>query len=127
MTPSSRTPRPAGSPAYYLGRPASLWIAAAHQRRPATTPAPRRVGGPPAAGVPAVDPGEAYRRATGAGMVVHRADPLNAETPLTALAGADLAPHDRFYVRNHFGIPDLDPATWRLQVGGLAGRPRSLS
>ena len=68
MNPASHTPRPAGSPAYYLGRPASMWIAAAHQGRPA-------------AGVPVVDPAEAYRQATGAGLVVHRADPLNAETP----------------------------------------------
>ena len=127
MNPNSRTPRPAGSPAYYLGRPASLWIAAAHHGRPAASPAPRRAGGPPAAGVPVVDPGEAHRQATGAGLVVHRADPLNAETPLAALTGTLLAPVDRFYVRNHFGIPDLDPATWRLEVGGLADRPLSLS
>ena len=81
MISSSCTPRPAGSPAYYLGRPASLWIAAAHHGRPAATPAPRRAGALPAAGVPVVDPGEAHRQATGAGLVVHRADPLNAETP----------------------------------------------
>ena len=126
MTANQHTPRPPGSPAYYLGRPASLWIAAARRRRRAAG-TPRPPGGPPTAGVPVVDPGEAYRQATGAGLVAHRADPLNAETPLTALTGADLAPDDRFYVRNHFGIPDLDPATWRLDVGGLAGRPRSLS
>jgi len=88
MNPNSRTPRPAGSPAYYLGRPASLWIAAAHHGRPAASPAPRRAGGPPTASVPVVDPGEAYRQATGAGLVVHRADPLNAEMPLAALTGA---------------------------------------
>jgi len=74
-----------------------------------------------------VDPAKAYGQATAAGLVVHRADPLNAETPLTALTGADLGPGDRFYVRNHFGIPHLDPATWRLAVGGLAVRPLSLS
>ena len=126
MIPGSHAPRPAGSPAYYLGRPARLWIAAAHRRRPAAAGTPRPPGGPPAAGVPVVGPGEAYRQATGAGLVVHRADPLNAETPLTALTAAALAPDDRFYVRNHFGIPDLDPATWRLQVGGLADGPLSL-
>jgi hypothetical protein len=87
MIPGSRAPRPAGSPAYYLGRPARLWIAAAHRRRPAAAGTPR----PPAAGVPVVDPGEAFRQATGAGLVVHRADPLNAEAPLTALTRADLS------------------------------------
>src|SRR5215468_2042984 len=126
MTANQHTPRPPGSSAYYLGRPASLWIAAARRRRRAAG-TPRPPGGPPTAGVPVVDPAKAYGQATAAGLVAHRADPLNAETPLTALTGADLAPDDRFYVRNHFGIPDLAPATWRLEVGGLAGRPLSLS
>jgi DMSO/TMAO reductase YedYZ molybdopterin-dependent catalytic subunit len=78
-------------------------------------------------GGPIVDPGEACRQAADAGLVVHRADPLNAETPQAALAGTTAVASDRFYVRNHFAIPDLDPATWRLQVGGLAGRPLSLT
>jgi len=57
---------------------------------------------------------------------VHRADPLNAETSLGVLWGGTVVPTDRFYVRNHFGIPALDAATWRLEVGGLAGQPLSL-
>jgi hypothetical protein len=88
-----------------------LWIAAAHRRRRPAAGPPRRPRVLPAAGVPVVDPGQACRQAAGAGLVVHRADPLNAETPLTALTGAAPVPGDRFYVRNHFGIPDLDPAT----------------
>lgn len=36
-------------------------------------------------------------------------------------------PNAHFYVRNHFQIPALDPATWRLTVGGLVERPLSLS
>jgi DMSO/TMAO reductase YedYZ molybdopterin-dependent catalytic subunit len=35
-------------------------------------------------------------------------------------------PSARFYVRNHFGIPDLDPASWRLHVGGLVERHLTL-
>ena len=31
-------------------------------------------------------------------------------------------PNARFYVRNHFQIPILDPASWRLSVGGLVER-----
>jgi hypothetical protein len=59
-----RTDRPAGAPAYYLGRPASLWIAATRQRHWAAR-TPRPTDGPPAAGAPAVDPGQALRQATG--------------------------------------------------------------
>ena len=43
MTAAPRPARPHGAPAYYLGRPASWWIAAAVGRR-------RRPGGPSAAG-----------------------------------------------------------------------------
>lgn len=128
MTPTWRPARPAGAPAYYLGRPASWWTAAAgrqHHRAAAGTA--RQAGRLPVPGVRVVDPGEACQQATGAGLVVHRADPLNAETPLPMLAGAALGPGHRFYVRNHFGIPDLDPATWRLEVGGQAWSPLSLS
>ena len=43
MTAAPRPARPHGAPAYYLGRPASWWIAAAVGRR-------RRPSGPSAAG-----------------------------------------------------------------------------
>jgi DMSO/TMAO reductase YedYZ molybdopterin-dependent catalytic subunit len=36
-------------------------------------------------------------------------------------------PNAHFYVRNHFDIPDLDPAIWRLAVKGRVERPLSLS
>jgi DMSO/TMAO reductase YedYZ molybdopterin-dependent catalytic subunit len=81
---------------------------------------------PAAAGV-RIDPNAACRQAQSAGLIVHKTDPLNAETPLTVLAGQAIVPSGQFYVRNHFGIPALDPLTWRLEVGGLAGRPLALS
>lgn len=56
------------------------------------------------------------------GLLVRSADPLNCETPLSALGSGLVVPNARFYVRNHFGIPVLDPASWRLDVGGLVGR-----
>ena len=77
--------------------------------------------------VPAVDPDEACQGALDAGLVVHRAHPLNAETSIPALIGGVVMPNAHFYVRNHFQIPDLDPAAWRLQVTGLVDRPLSLS
>ena len=77
--------------------------------------------------VPAVDPEEACQDAIEAGLVVHRAYPLNCETSIPALVGGVVMPSAHFYVRNHFQIPDLDPSTFRLAVGGLVERPLSLS
>lgn len=61
-----------------------------------------------------------------AGLLVRSAYPLNCETPLPALADGLVVPNARFYIRNHFGIPRLDPASWRLEVGGLVERRLSL-
>jgi DMSO/TMAO reductase YedYZ molybdopterin-dependent catalytic subunit len=77
--------------------------------------------------IPALDPEEACQSAIDGGLVVHRAHPLNCETSLSALVGGVVMPNVRFYVRNHFQIPKLDPANWRLNVGGLVDRPLSLS
>jgi DMSO/TMAO reductase YedYZ molybdopterin-dependent catalytic subunit len=76
--------------------------------------------------VRAVDPEEACMAALAAGLVARRAYPLNCETPLPALTGGVVMPNARFYVRNHFGIPDLDPGRWRLRVRGLVERPLTL-
>ena len=77
--------------------------------------------------VPALDPEGACQQAIDAGLVVHRAHPLNCETSIPALIGGVVMPNARFYVRNHFQIPTLDPAAFRLSVGGLVDRPMSLS
>jgi DMSO/TMAO reductase YedYZ molybdopterin-dependent catalytic subunit len=75
-----------------------------------------------------VDPQEALRRAREAGLVVHDEDPLNCETPIHVLAeNTAVTPNSRFYLRNHFSIPRLEPATFRLTVDGLVERPLSLS
>ena len=76
---------------------------------------------------PTLSPEEAWQQAIDAGMVVHRAHPLNCETAIPALIGGMVMPNPRFYVRNHFQIPRLDPSTWRLNVVGLVERPLSLS
>jgi sulfite oxidase len=59
-------------------------------------------------------------------MVVHVEEPFNAETPAAALA-ATLTPLDAFYVRNHGPVADLDPARYRLAVGGLVDRELALT
>jgi DMSO/TMAO reductase YedYZ molybdopterin-dependent catalytic subunit len=76
--------------------------------------------------VPALDPEEACQDAIDAGLVVHRAHPLNGETSIPALIGGVVMPNARFYVRNHFQIPVLDAPAFRLDVAGLVERPLSL-
>ena len=36
-------------------------------------------------------------------------------------------PKDQFYTIQHYGHPEVDPATFRLKVSGLVDRPKSLS
>jgi DMSO/TMAO reductase YedYZ molybdopterin-dependent catalytic subunit len=82
---------------------------------------------PVTSGVPALDPEEACQEAIDAGLMVHRAHPLNCETSIPALVGGVVMPNARFYVRNHFQIPALDPETFRLTMSGLVERSLSLS
>ena len=68
----------------------------------------------------------ASHRAIDEGLVMHRVQPLNAETRVPNLIGG-LVPNAHFYVRNHFEMPLLDPVDWRLNVGGQVERPLTLS
>jgi rhodanese-related sulfurtransferase/DMSO/TMAO reductase YedYZ molybdopterin-dependent catalytic subunit len=77
--------------------------------------------------VPALEPGEAHRQAAEHGMVVHRDDPLNVETSISALIGGVVMPNARFHVRNHFRTPAIDTGTWTLEITGLVERPLALS
>ncbi|MFE2997692.1 sulfite oxidase [Nocardia sp. NPDC059246] len=72
--------------------------------------------------IPWISPRSAHRQAVAAGLVVMCRDPLNAETPVSELGGG-VTPNARFYKRNHFRIPDLDPADWRLRVTGRVTHP----
>lgn len=54
-------------------------------------------------------------------LVIVEREPLNAETPMEALA-EPLTPADLFYVRNHFAVPSLDLSAWRLRVEGAVER-----
>jgi sulfane dehydrogenase subunit SoxC len=50
----------------------------------------------------------------------------NKAMPLEGLR-YDVTPVGMHYTLIHYDIPAVDPATWRLEVGGLVGRPLSLS
>jgi sulfite oxidase len=62
-----------------------------------------------------------------ADVIVHELEPFNAETGLAALAEGPVTASDAFYVRGHGAVPEIDPATWRLQVRGLVERELDLS
>jgi len=63
----------------------------------------------------------------GADLVVRRADPLNCEVRLSRLVDGVVTPNDRFYIRNHFPVPAIDPERWRLRVHGLVTEPLEIS
>lgn len=54
------------------------------------------------------------------------AEPENSETPLDRVSSW-VTPNRFFFVRNHFPIPAIDLATWRLTLGGCVERPRDWS
>jgi DMSO/TMAO reductase YedYZ molybdopterin-dependent catalytic subunit len=74
----------------------------------------------------ALDPEDACQQSIEAGLVVHRAHPLNCETSIPDLLGGVVMPSAHFYVRNHFQIPKLNPDEYALAVSGLVDRPLSL-
>jgi DMSO/TMAO reductase YedYZ molybdopterin-dependent catalytic subunit len=75
--------------------------------------------------VPEADPDQLWQEALAAGLIGRSKDPLNCElTP--PMLGGDVTPERRFFRRNHFPMPVLDPASWRLAVGGLVREPLSL-
>src|SRR5258708_18454293 len=76
--------------------------------------------------VPAANPEQERLVAAQAGLAVNEAEPLNCETPPSVLGG-EVTPTARFYRRNHFPMPVLDEAPWRLGVSGMVDRPLRLS
>jgi DMSO/TMAO reductase YedYZ molybdopterin-dependent catalytic subunit len=59
-------------------------------------------------------------------LVVVTADPFNAETQLENQPGV-LTPNPAFYVRNHFALPRIDLAGWRLTIDGEVASPLALT
>jgi DMSO/TMAO reductase YedYZ molybdopterin-dependent catalytic subunit len=82
---------------------------------------------PASVDVPTLDPEEACQQAIDAGMVVHRAHPLNCETSLAALVGGVVMPNARFYMRNNFHMPNLEAEPFRIAIGGLVERAQSFT
>ena len=61
-------------------------------------------------------------------LIERNAFPEHYETTLEALGHSWITRNDRFFVRSHFAVPEVDPQAWRLEVeGGSVRRPFSIS
>jgi DMSO/TMAO reductase YedYZ molybdopterin-dependent catalytic subunit len=60
------------------------------------------------------------------GLIVRESKPLNLEYPFASLDGF-ITPTESFYVRNHFSIPALKAADWRLEIAGAVREPFELA
>jgi DMSO/TMAO reductase YedYZ molybdopterin-dependent catalytic subunit len=65
-------------------------------------------------------------RADGSPLAVVTPEPFNAETRLEAQLGL-LTPNPAFYVRDHFSVPRINRADWRLTLDGEVARPLALT
>lgn len=60
-------------------------------------------------------------------FIVRSQEPLNGGPEPRAMAASFITPNELFFVRNHGPVPVVDPALYRLTVGGLVTRPLVLS
>ena len=59
-------------------------------------------------------------------MIIRENEPANLEMPFGMLEGP-ITPNEQFYVRSHFPVPPIDPASLRLQIEGAIEQPIELS
>lgn len=59
-------------------------------------------------------------------MIIREKEPANLEMPFGTLDGF-ITPNDRFYIRSHFPVPQIDRSTWRLRLEGAVESPLELS
>jgi DMSO/TMAO reductase YedYZ molybdopterin-dependent catalytic subunit len=64
-------------------------------------------------------------RPTSTGLVIRQKEPRNLETPFDQL-DSFLTPIELFYIRSHFSSPNLDLASYRLNIEGAVRNPLSL-
>jgi DMSO/TMAO reductase YedYZ molybdopterin-dependent catalytic subunit len=58
--------------------------------------------------------------------ITRSTSPLVVEFPF-ADAGGGMTPSDRFFIRNHFPVPDVDPHSWSVRIEGAIDTPVTLS
>src|SRR5438132_11774307 len=71
-------------------------------------------------------PSLAYAKGGGGELIRMTERPLNYESVRSTFT-TRITPIERFYLRNHFDIPTVDLAKWRLHVRGLVEKPLLLS
>jgi DMSO/TMAO reductase YedYZ molybdopterin-dependent catalytic subunit len=60
------------------------------------------------------------------GLILREKEPLNLEFPFAKLDGFNV-PNELFYVRTHFPVPKLEPASWRFKLEGAVNKPLTLA
>src|SRR5437899_2062906 len=60
-------------------------------------------------------------------LIVYQAHPLNVGTPPACVRQTFLTPKERFFVRNHSDVPQVDVQRYRLSVTGMVQSPLHLS
>jgi sulfite oxidase len=60
-------------------------------------------------------------------LLVRQAEPFNAGTPLDLMTDNFITPEEIFFVRSHGNVPEVDPDSYRLHIGGLVDAPVALS
>ncbi|KAG0645159.1 hypothetical protein D0Z07_9167 [Hyphodiscus hymeniophilus] len=53
--------------------------------------------------------------------------PYNGEPPKRLVTAKPITPNPLFFVRNHGGIPDIDPSKYFLRLDGLVKEPKNIS
>jgi DMSO/TMAO reductase YedYZ molybdopterin-dependent catalytic subunit len=61
-----------------------------------------------------------------AGLIIRQKEPKNLEAPFDRI-DSYLTPTELFFIRSHFPPPNLDRASYQLQIGGAVSRPFALS
>ncbi|KAI1610983.1 sulfite oxidase [Exophiala viscosa] len=53
--------------------------------------------------------------------------PYNGEPPKRLVTAKPLTPNSLHFIRNHGGVPDIDPDKWELKMDGLVKTPRTFT
>lgn len=61
-----------------------------------------------------------------AGLISRQRNPDNLEFPFSTL-NTFLTPNEQFYVRTHFGVPEIQTKAWKLTVEGAVSQPLQIS
>jgi DMSO/TMAO reductase YedYZ molybdopterin-dependent catalytic subunit len=88
--------------------------------------APLVVGAPASAEEHSADAAKERGVATPPGLILREKEPENMEFPFCGL-DTFLTSNEKFYIRCHFAVPNLDVKTWRLKVEGAVEKPLEFS